>query len=143
SGSLAFLGRVILARYADRINTRHASALVFLLAALGMTIIGLSESVPFIILGVLVFGFNVGNLTTLPALLVRREFGAPSFGKVFGITGTFMQIFSALGPATFGLLRDLPGGYSTPLFIAVALLVMSTLVITRGQWNKPFLMPQK
>ena len=138
SGSLAFVGRVILARFADRVNIRQVSAMVLVMAGLGMAITGTASSVPFIILGVLVFGFNVGNLTTLPALIVRREFGAVSFGRIFGITGTFMQLVSSLGPATFGLLRDLTSSYGTPLYLAAILLSLSALVIMHGEWGKSF-----
>lgn len=138
SGSLAFVGRVILARFADRVNIRQVSAMVLIMAAVGMTIIGSASSVTFVIVGVLVFGFNVGNLTTLPALIVRREFGAVSFGRIFGLTGTFMQLIFSFGPAAFGLLRDLTNGYATPLYLAAVLLSLSTLVIMRGEWTKPF-----
>src|SRR5690554_2235373 len=78
AGSLALLGRVILARHADRINIRQSSFIVLLMAGIGMLIIGITDSVTVIILGDLIIGFNVGNLTTLPALIVRREFGSAS-----------------------------------------------------------------
>lgn len=140
AGSLAFLGRVILARHADRINIRQSSFIVLLMAGIGMLIIGTTDSVTVIILGVLIFGFNVGNLTTLPALIVRREFGSASFGRVFGVTGTCMQLFSAFGPALFGLLYDLTGSYSTPLVIAGLLLGTGAILISYGQWGKPFVL---
>lgn len=138
AGSLAFLGRLVLAKYADRINIRHAAGVVLLLAATGMLIVALADTTIMVVAGVLVFGLNVGNLTTLPALIVRREFGAASFGRVFGITGTFMQLISSLGPATFGLLRDLSGSYAPPLFMAAILLTFGAVLITRGEWRKPF-----
>ncbi len=138
AGSLAFIGRVILARYADRVNIRHVAAMVLLMAGLGMAIIGTADSVVFVIVGVLVFGFNVGNLTTLPALIVRREFGAVSFGRIFGITGTFMQLISSFGPATFGLLRDITDSYATSLYLAATLLSLGAAVIMRGEWTKSF-----
>ncbi|AWB33709.1 MFS transporter [Orrella marina] len=140
AGSLAFLGRVILARHADRINIRQTSAMVLLMAGIGMLIIGITDSITVIILGVLVFGFNVGNLTTLPALIVRREFGSASFGRVFGVTGTCMQLFSAFGPALFGLLYDLTESYFTPLTIAALLLGTGAVLISYGEWGKPFML---
>lgn len=143
AGSLAFLGRVILAKYADRINIRQTSAMVLLMAGIGMLIIGMTDSVPMIIAGIMVFGFNVGNLTTLPALIVRREFGAASFGRIFGITGTCMQLLSALGPALFGLLYDLTGSYFTPLMMAATLLGASAVLISRDQWRQPFFLENK
>jgi predicted MFS family arabinose efflux permease len=134
SGSLAFAGRVVLARLADQVNIRVAAALVLLLAAAGLLVAALAQTGVWLIMGVLLFGLNVGNLTTLPALIVRREFGAASFGKVFGITGTFMQLLSACGPALFGLLHDSTGGYQIPILLAAAVMVSGSLLITFGQW---------
>jgi len=131
SGALAFLGRVILARIADRIDIRMAAAITLAIAAMGLMITATAGGAVQLIIGALIFGFNVGNLTTLPALIVRREFGAPSFGKVFGITGTFMQALSALGPALFGLLHDSTGDYSLPIGLASVLMVGGAVLITR------------
>ena len=131
SGTLAFLGRVLLARIADQTNIRMAAAVTLLVSAVGLTITATADSAAQLIIGTLIFGFNVGNLTTLPALIVRREFGAPSFGKVFGITGTFMQAISALGPALFGLLHDSTGNYSLPIGLAAVLMVGGAILITR------------
>ncbi|MFW8565893.1 MFS transporter [Orrella sp. 11846] len=138
SGTLAFLGRIILARHADRINIRHAAGLVLGSSAFGMLVMAFSNSGATVILGLLIFGFNVGNLTTLPALIVRREFGAASFGRVFGFSGSLMQFVTALGPAFFGILRDIAGNYTLSLLIAASLLLTSTLFVMHGQWRAPF-----
>ena len=134
SGSLAFLGRVVLARLADRVNIRLAAAVVLWLAAIGLLVAALADSATWLIVGVLLFGLNVGNITTLPALIVRREFGAPSFGKVFGITGTFMQLMNACGPALFGFLHDATAGYTIPITVAALVMVFGSLLIAHGQW---------
>lgn len=137
SGSLAFVGRVMLARVADRVNIRLAAALVLWLAAAGLLVAALgtmATTATWLVIGVLLFGFNVGNLTTLPALIVRREFGATSFGKVFGITGTFMQLINACGPALFGFLHDSTGGYTTPIAVAASVMLGGSLIIAHGHW---------
>ncbi len=137
SGSLAFVGRVMLARVADRVNIRLAAALVLWLAAAGLLVAALATTATtatWLVIGVLLFGFNVGNLTTLPALIVRREFGATSFGQVFGIAGTFMQLINACGPALFGFLHDSTGGYTTPIAVAASVMLGGSLIIAHGQW---------
>lgn len=134
SGSLAFLGRVMLARVADRVNIRLAAAVVLWLAAAGLIVAALANNATWLVVGVLLFGLNVGNITTLPALIVRREFGAPSFGKVFGITGMFMQLMNACGPALFGLLHDTTGGYRLPITLAALIMIAGSLLIAHRQW---------
>ena len=134
SGSLAFVGRVMLARVADRVNIRLAAAAVLWLAAVGLVVAAMASTKTWLVIGVLLFGFNVGNLTTLPALIVRREFGAASFGRVFGITGTFMQLMNACGPALFGFLHDRTGGYTAPILLAACVMLAGGLIISRGHW---------
>lgn len=137
AGALAFLGRVLLSRMADRLNVRLIAGVVLLISAAGLAVAASATGATQLILGTLLFGFNVGNLTTLPALIVRREFGAPSFGKVFGVTGTFMQFISALGPAVFGLLHDRTGDYSLAIALAAVLMVFGAALITAQQWRAP------
>jgi MFS family permease len=139
SGALAFLGRVLLARVADRLNIRWIASGVLVLSAAGLIVTAMANTALPLIIGTLLFGFNVGNLTTLPALIVRREFGAVSFGKVFGITGTFMQLISALGPAIFGLMHDRTGSYSLAIGLAAVLMLMGAMLIAVGRNHPPTL----
>jgi MFS family permease len=134
SGALAFLARVVLAKIVDRVNVRLAAAVILWLATAGLAMTALASSPAWLVAGVLLFGLNVGNLTTLPALIVRREFGAASFGKVFGITGTFMQLFIACGPALFGFLHDSTGGYTVPIVIAASITLLGSIIIAHGHW---------
>ena len=55
------------------------------------------------------FGFSVGNLITLPALIVQREFDPRSFGVLVSLITAINQITYAFGPGVIGLLRDLVG----------------------------------
>lgn len=137
SGALAFLGRVLLARVADRLNIRWIASAVLILSAAGLVVTAMASTALPLIIGMLLFGFNVGNLTTLPALIVRREFGAVSFGKIFGITGTFMQLISALGPAIFGLMHDRTGSYSLAIALAAILMLVGAVLIAAGGKHPP------
>jgi MFS family permease len=137
SGALAFLGRVLLARVADRLNIRWIASAVLVLSAIGLIVTATANTAVPLIIGTLLFGFNVGNLTTLPALIVRREFGALSLGKVFGITGTFMQLISALGPAIFGLMHDQSGSYSLAIGLAAVLMLTGAILIVAGRKHPP------
>ena len=78
-------------------------------------------------------GGLAGNTTTLPPVIVRREFGAVSFGAVFGIAAMLIQIMSAMGPAFFGVLHDLSGSYQLPLGLAAILNVVAAIVIMTGR----------
>ncbi|MDO9024032.1 MFS transporter [Zwartia sp.] len=131
---LAFFGRILLARFADHLDVRVIACGVLLNAAISLSLGFLfSTQVWALVLAVLGFGLTAGSITTLPPLIVRREFGAASFGAVFGITAMLMQIMSAMGPAFFGVLYDLSGGYQLPLGLAAVLNFFAAAVIMRGR----------
>ena len=62
------------------------------------------------------FGFSVGNLITLPSLIVQREFDPRSFGVLVSLITAINQITYAFGPGVIGLLRDMSGSYSLPFY---------------------------
>lgn len=71
-------------------------------------------------------------MTTLPAIVVRREFGAASFGAVYGAASTGIWLAAAAGPGLYGALRDASGGYALPLLLAAALDVAAAALVVLG-----------
>lgn len=134
---LAFAGRILLAKFSDRLDVRQIAFAVLLTAgaSLGLGFL-FTDQVWALVLCVLGYGFTAGNITTLPPVIVRREFGAASFGAIFGIAATLMQLMSAMGPAFFGMLYDLSGGYRLPLGLAALLNILAAIVILIGR-TKP------
>jgi cyanate permease len=78
-------------------------------------------------------GLTVGNVTTLQPIIVRREFGAASFGAVFGVASCGIQLVTALGPGFYGVLHDVCRGYRVPLLLAAALDVVAAITIVFGR----------
>ena len=80
------------------------------------------------------FGFSVGNLITLPSLIVQREFDARSFGVLVSLVTAINQITYAFGPGVVGLLRDASGGYTLPFYACIGVeLTAAVLVMIRGR----------
>ena len=128
----AFVARMLLARFSDHMNVRVIAAGVLVQAALSILLVCCLPTTPWALMtGVVLYGMTAGNVTTLPPIIVRREFGALSFGVVFGICAMFMQLVSALGPGFFGLLFDLSGSYRLPLAIAVLMNIAAALMIVQ------------
>jgi cyanate permease len=69
----------------------------------------------------MVFGFTVGNVTTLSPIIVRREFGAASFGPVYGVASCAIQLAAVAGPALYGVLHDAWSNYGLALLVAAGL----------------------
>src|SRR3546814_10347349 len=79
--------------------------------AVVLTLIALFPNAPVLIAASLVYGFCLGQITTLSPIVVRREFGAAAFGAIYGTAATGIQFSSAFGPMLYGVLHDLFGGY--------------------------------
>src|SRR5262249_29146031 len=58
-----------------------------------------------------IFGLSAGNLVSLPAMIIQREFEAASFGMVVGLSTAVGQFTYAFGPGLLGAVRDATGGY--------------------------------
>lgn len=79
-----------------------------------------------------VFGFSVGNLITLPSLIVQREFDARSFGVLISLLTAITQVTYAFGPGVIGALRDVSGSYTLPFYGCIALeLAAAALIMLR------------
>jgi cyanate permease len=86
-----------------------------------------------LVAGSVLMGLTIGNVTTLSPIIVRREFGAASFGAVYGIASCLIQLATGLGPSFYGLLHDAFGGYRVPLLLAAAAdLIAAAVVVTGG-----------
>jgi cyanate permease len=66
-------------------------------------------------------------------IIIRREFGASSFGAVYGAASMAVGLLSGLGPAFYGALYDALGGYGPVLLIAAALEVISAVCVVAGR----------
>ena len=95
-------------------------------------LIVIAPGAPVLVVMTFVYGFCLGQITTLSPIIVRREFGAASFGTVYGVAGTVIQLSSAFGPALYGVARDLLGSYPPVLAIAAGFELAALAVILGG-----------
>lgn len=132
----ALVGRLGLAKFADRVDARATSSVVLTMAAISFCALVAADNPVALIGASILFGLTVGNVTTLSPIIVRREFGAAAFGPVFGVASCAIQLVTALGPGFYGLLHDLSGSYREPLLVAAAMDVIAAIVILRGRQKK-------
>ena len=131
---MAMVGRVLFSAVIDRLDQRLASALSFASQALALAIIINSRNEVVLIGACVVYGFSVGNLITLPSLIVQREFDPKSFGVLISLVTAITQITYAFGPGVVGALRDLSGSYALPFYGCIALeLIAAALIMVRGR----------
>jgi MFS family permease len=135
---MAVVGRVLFSTVIDRLNQRLASAISFLSQALALTIVINSRNEALLFFACALFGFSVGNLITLPALIVQREFDARSFGVLVSLITAVTQVTYAFGPGIIGFLRDASGSYAVPFYVCMSLqLIAAVLIMIRGRKQMP------
>jgi MFS family permease len=133
----ALVSRLLLSRFADQIDARLTTGIVLVCAAVALVLLA-ALPVPAVLVGAsLLFGVTIGNVTTLSPIIVRREFGAASFGAVFGVASCAIQLATGLGPSFYGLLHDALGGYRVPLLLAAGLDIVAAAVIVAGRFRAP------
>ena len=131
--AMAVVGRVLFSTVIDRLNQRLASALSFVSQAAALLVLINLRNEYVLIAACGVFGFSVGNLITLPSLIVQREFVSSSFGVLVSLQTAIAQVTYAFGPGVVGILRDLSGGYTLPFYGCIALeLIAAVLITSRG-----------
>jgi MFS family permease len=97
-----------------------------LLAASGLQTPGL------IIAGVLLFGFGIGNATSLPPLIAQAEFGAQA-GRAVPLIVAIAQAAYAFAPALFGLIREAAPSAIAPLLgVAITIKLCAILALLAG-----------
>jgi predicted MFS family arabinose efflux permease len=133
SSLAAMAGRLGLGAVIDRLPRRATTAVCFASQACGLALLlVMPHSAAAIYLGIALFGLSVGNVITLPAVIVHVEFSAASFGLVIGLSGAISQFALALAPGAFGILHDMTGNYDAVLLVCIALqLLGSGLVLSR------------
>lgn len=132
--AMAMGGRILFSTVIDQLNQRLASAISFASQAVALAIIINSRNEMLLIAACGLFGFSVGNLITLPSLIVQREFDSRSFGVLVSLITAINQVTYAFGPGVIGLLRDLWGSYTLPFYGCIALeLTAAALIMMRGK----------
>jgi MFS family permease len=132
TASMAIVGRIGLGLFLERFDQRRLVALLLVAQACALFVILQSSALPAIYLACAVFGFGVGNMIVLPALMVQREYPAHAFGMLSALVLAIIQVTNALGPSLLGGLRDATGSYAAPIWVCMSLeLAAAAIVLAR------------
>lgn len=136
--AMAVVGRVLFGFVVDRMDQRKAAAVSAISQAAALIVMINTKNEVALFTASAVFGFSVGNMITLPTLIVQREFSAASFGVLVSLVTAICQFTYAFGPGVIGLLRDIFGSYAVPFYACAALQVIAaTIVLVRGKPPQP------
>jgi len=128
----AIVGRFGLGAFAKRLDMRRFTAWSVASQAAAILAMTATTNTTALMTACVVFGLSAGNLLTLPSLVIQREFEAPSFGMLVGLSWAISQFTYAFGPGLLGVVRDVTGGYAAALGICAALeLAAAALILLR------------
>ena len=130
----AVVGRLVLGAIIDRVDQRVATACSVLSQAAALLVVWMARDPLLLVAACAVFGLSVGNVITLPALIIARECPARDFATVVGLSNAVCQTTFAFGPGLLGALRDATGGYALPLLVCVAVDTLAAFLIV---WASP------
>ncbi|MGX9962195.1 MFS transporter [Roseomonas sp. F4] len=126
----AILGRSLIGwlmpEAADR---RHIAAANYGVQAVGSLLLLASggTQIPLLLAGLVLFGLGLGNVTSLPPMIVQRDFATGDTARAVALVTACGQAAYAFAPAGFSLLRD--GSGSPALFLAAAALQLAAAVV--------------
>jgi MFS family permease len=118
---MAIIGRLALGALVLRLDLRRVTAISLVSQAVALFAMTQTTSAVALFVACAIFGVSAGNLVSLPALIIQREFEAASFGMLVGLSTAIGQFTYAFGPGLLGVVRDATGGYTAALALCIAL----------------------
>ncbi|MBM2803144.1 MAG: transporter [Deltaproteobacteria bacterium] len=112
----------------ERMEIRRSSMLMFLIQAIGLTLVlSINQLVP-LYAGFFLYGIGLGGGWVLQELIWANYFGRVSLGMVRGLGILVTHAFGAAGAPFFGFVHDLTGSYRSSFLTFVMALLLSALL---------------
>jgi MFS family permease len=128
----ALIGRLLTGLVVDRVNRRAVASATLGVQILGLGVLASAPSPAAVYAGCALFGLGVGNLTTLPGLILAVEWPRERFSALVALVVGINQFTFAFGPSLVGVVRDLAGGYGLALGACMALEALAGVMILLG-----------
>lgn len=133
--AVAIVGRTLvgwlLPAGADRRLAAAASLAVQIAGSLVLTVA--DGSLPLLVAGVALFGFGIGNATSLPPLVAQQEFRRADCLRAVALMVATAQAAYAFAPAAFGFLRGGAAGDAALFLAAAAVQALAVVVLLGGR----------
>jgi MFS family permease len=129
--TMAVIGRLCLGLVVDRLDPRAVTAGSLVTQAAALFAISQTAEPAILFAACAVYGFSIGNLITLPPLIIHREFEPAAFGTVLGLSTAICGVVSAFGPGLVGFVRGATGGYTAALMLCLTLQLVSAVIVLR------------
>ena len=125
----AVVGRLGTGLFVDRIDRRVVSCGNFLVQVMAMIVLMSTTSPAALVAGCGLFGLALGNLVSLPGLIVQQEFPQRDFVRIVSMIVAINQFTFAFGPALLGRLQQSEGTYTHALVACLVMQVVAAVIV--------------
>jgi MFS family permease len=125
----AVVGRLLIGLIVETCDRRAVACGNFLVQSAGTALLAANPSAPMLYLGCILFGLGLGNLISLPGLIVQQEFAEQHFSRIVGLIVAANQFAFAFGPGVLGFLQQARGDYTSALVACFIVEIAAAVIV--------------
>ena len=137
----AVIGRTAAGKWIGEHDRRFAAAANFAVQIGGVLLLILGQGSLALTLGCVLFGLGIGNLTSLPPLIVQKEFERADVATAVALIIAINQGVFAFAPAIIGAMRDTTANYQLPFALIALIQLLAAVIILLGRRSAPATSP--
>jgi predicted MFS family arabinose efflux permease len=129
----AVIGRTAAGKWIGEHDRRFAAAANFAVQIGGVLLLIFGHGWVGLTLGCVLFGLGIGNLTSLPPLIVQKEFDREDVATAVALIIAINQGVFAFAPAIIGAMRDTTADYQLPFALIALIQLLAAVIILLGR----------
>ncbi|MEH2555743.1 putative MFS family arabinose efflux permease [Bradyrhizobium algeriense] len=129
----AVIGRIAAGKWIGEHDRRFAAAANFAVQIGGVLLLIFASGWMGLTLGCVLFGLGIGNLTSLPPLIVQKEFEREDVATAVALIVAINQGVFAFAPAIIGAMRDTTADYQFPFALIALIQLLAAVIILLGR----------
>jgi cyanate permease len=129
----AVIGRTAAGKWIGEHDRRFAAAANFAVQIAGVLLLILGQGSLALTLGCVLFGLGIGNLTSLPPLIVQKEFEREDVATAVALIVAINQGVFAFAPAIIGAMHDTTANYQLPFALIAMIQLLAVVIILLGR----------
>lgn len=129
----AVIGRTAAGKWIGEHDRRFAAAANFAVQICGVLLLIFGQGSLGLTLGCILFGLGIGNLTSLPPLIVQKEFEREDVATAVALIIAINQGVFAFAPAIIGAMHDTTANYQLPFALIAMVQLLAAVIILLGR----------
>ncbi|HEY6803003.1 MAG TPA: MFS transporter [Pyrinomonadaceae bacterium] len=125
----SLIGRLVMGWLADHIAKKYVMLLIYMLVAIGISLLFFAKVPGVIYLFAIIFGIGLGGDYMIIPLMAAELFGLKIMGRLMGIVLTADGVAEAVAPLVVANLRDKTGSYLIGFSILVLLALVGAVAV--------------